>query len=143
MKIGIAADHAGYPFKAPIKKYLAERGHEAVDFGTSSDAPVDYPNVIRRLAQAISQGTLDRGIALGAIGNGAAIVANRTKGVRCAVCWNVSSAQLARAEQDANMVSLGQRMMPLEEALAIVDIWLKTPFDSGRHSRRVRLIDGE
>lgn len=141
MKIGIGSDHAGYRYKEEIKKYLAQQGHEVKDFGTNSEMTVDYPAFIRPVAEAVARGELERGIVLGGSGNGEAMVANRVKGIRCALCWNEESARLGRAHNDANMISLGQRMMPLETALAIVRIWLDTPFEGGRHVRRIQMID--
>jgi ribose 5-phosphate isomerase B len=141
MKISIGSDHAGFEYKEAIKKYLQGLGHEVRDFGTNSDAPVDYPLFIRPTAQAVADGTVERGIVLGGSGNGEAIVANRVKGVRCALCWNIESAQLGRHHNDANVISIGQRMVPLDLALQIVKVWLETPFDGGRHARRISEID--
>ena len=143
MIIGIGADHAGFPFKAAIASLLRVQGHEVRDFGTDSDAPVDYPLYIRPVALAVARGECERGIVLGGSGNGEAIVANRVPGIRCALCWNAESARLARAHNDANMLSMGARMVPLETALEIVKIWLVTPFDGGRHERRIKMIDAE
>ena len=92
-------------------------------------------------AEAVARGDAERGIVLGGSGNGEAIAANRVRGVRCAVCWNGESARLARLHNDANMISLGERMMPIETALDIVRIWLETPFEGGRHLRRIALLD--
>lgn len=142
MKIAIASDHAGFAYKEKIKKFLSELGHDVRDYGTDSDEPADYPLFIRPAAEAVSKGDADRGIVLGGSGNGEAMVANRVRGVRCALCWNAESARLARAHNDANMISLGQRMMSEEAALEIVEIWLDTPFDGGRHQRRIEQIDG-
>lgn len=141
MKIGIGSDHAGFEYKEQIRKMLAEAGHEVVDFGTDSNQSVDYPRFIRPVAEAVAAGTCERGIVLGGSGNGEAIVANRVRGVRCALCWSDQSAQLAREHNDANMISLGQRMISLDEALRIVRIWLDTPFAGGRHTRRIEMID--
>lgn len=141
MKIGIGSDHAGYRYKEEIKKLLKKLGHEVQDFGTNSEMTVDYPAFIRPVAEAVAAGEAERGIVLGGSGNGEAIVANRVRGVRCALCWNEESARLARQHNDANMVSLGQRMIPVETALEIVRIWLDTPFDGGRHVRRIQMID--
>jgi ribose 5-phosphate isomerase B len=102
---------------------------------------VDYPLFIRPVAEAVSRGEVERGVVLGGSGNGEAIVANRVRGIRCAVCWNVESAQLARRHNDANVISLGQRMMSLDTALELIRVWLETPFDGGRHQRRIELID--
>ncbi|HEX6904023.1 MAG TPA: ribose 5-phosphate isomerase B [Thermoanaerobaculia bacterium] len=141
MKIGIGSDHAGYRYKEEIKKLLKKLGHEVQDFGTNSEMTVDYPAFIRPVAEAVAAGEAERGIVLGGSGNGEAIVANRVRGVRCALCWNEESARLGRQHNDANMISLGQRMMPLETALEIVRIWLDTPFEGGRHVRRIQMID--
>jgi ribose 5-phosphate isomerase B len=141
MKIGIGSDHAGFDYKEQIKRLLVELAHEVRDFGTDSREPVDYPFFIRPVAEAVANGTMERGIVLGGSGNGEAMVANRIKGVRCALCWNLESAQLARQHNDANVLSLGQRMMSPELALEIVKVWLNTPFAGGRHERRIREID--
>ena len=141
MKIGIGSDHAGYLYKERIKAHLAQLGHEVQDFGTASQAPVDYPLFIRPVAEAIARGEVERGIVLGGSGNGEAIVANRVRGVRCAIAWNLESARLGRAHNNSNCLSLGERMISEAEALAIVDMWLATPFDGGRHERRIELID--
>ncbi|MEE9268697.1 MAG: ribose 5-phosphate isomerase B [Candidatus Krumholzibacteria bacterium] len=141
MKIAIGSDHAGYDYKETIKRYLEEAGHEVRDYGTDSREPVDYAAFIRPVAEAVATGEFERGIVLGGSGNGEAMVANRVRGVRCALCWNVESARLARGHNDANMVSLGQRMMSGETALAVVRVWLETAFDGGRHERRIRQID--
>jgi ribose 5-phosphate isomerase B len=142
MRIAIGSDHAGYRFKTLIAAHLAALGHEVQDFGTSSVEPVDYPLFIRPVAEAVSAGAADRGIVLGGSGNGEAIVANRVRGVRCTLCWNEESARLGRAHNDANVLSLGERFLTQEQALAIVDIWMETAFEGGRHQRRVEEIDG-
>jgi ribose 5-phosphate isomerase B len=141
MKIAIGSDHAGFQYKEKIRGLLEDLGHDVTDFGTNSEAAVDYPLFIRPAAEAVARGRCERGIVLGGSGNGEAIVANRLKGIRCALCWNVESATLARQHNDANMISLGQRMMTLETALAIVRVWLETPFEGGRHQRRIEMID--
>jgi ribose 5-phosphate isomerase B len=141
MKIGIGSDHAGFKYKEEIKRFLKSLGHQVADFGTSSEESVDYPVFIRPVALAVARGEVDRGIVLGGSGNGEAMVANRVEGIRCALCWNVESARLARQHNDANMISLGQRMMSQEQALEIVRVWLDTPFEGGRHVRRIEMID--
>ena len=143
MRIAIASDHAGFDYKEKIKQHLTRAGHDVRDFGTGSDESVDYPDFIRPAALAVARGECERGIVLGGSGNGEAMVANRIKGVRCAVGWNAESARLARQHNDANMLSLGQRMMDLEDALTILDTWLRTPFEGGRHIPRIRKIDAE
>jgi ribose 5-phosphate isomerase B len=141
VKIGIGSDHAGFAYKGEIIKLLESLGHQVQDFGTHSTESVDYPLFIRPVAEAVAAGTCERGIVLGGSGNGEAIVANRVRGVRCALCWSEESARLGRAHNDANVLSLGERMVPLDLALAIVRIWLDTPFDGGRHARRIAEID--
>ncbi len=141
MTIAIASDHAGFEYKERIKQHLLAAGHEVRDFGTDSPQAVDYPDFIRLAARAVASGECERGIVLGGSGNGEAMAANRFRGVRCALCWNLESARLARLHNDANMISLGQRMLDLQTALAIVDMWLQTPFEGGRHLPRLRKLD--
>jgi ribose 5-phosphate isomerase B len=141
MKIAIASDHAGYRYKEEIARLLADLGHEVRDFGTHSEESVDYPVFIRPAAEAVAAGECERGIVLGGSGNGEAMAANRVRGVRCALCWNTESARLGRQHNDANMISLGERMMPLDSALEIVRTWLDTPFEGGRHVRRIQQLD--
>ncbi len=143
MHIAIGSDHAGYRYKELIKQHLTAAGHQVTDLGTDSTEPVDYPLFIRPVAEAVAAGRAERGIVLGGSGNGEAIVANRVKGIRCALCWNTESARLGRAHNDANMISLGERMIAEADLLPIVDTWLTTPFDGGRHARRIAEIDGE
>jgi len=141
MKIALASDHAGFEYKEEIREHLACAGHEVRDFGTDSNQSVDYPDFIRSAARAVATGECERGIVFGGSGNGEAMAANRFRGVRCALCWNAESARMARLHNDANMISLGQRMIDLETALAIVDVWLSTPFEGGRHIPRLRKLD--
>lgn len=141
MKIAIASDHAGFKYKEQIKTVLTEQGHEVRDFGTHSDESVDYPDFIRPAAEAVAAGQFDRGIVLGGSGNGEAMVANKIAGIRCALCWDLRSARLSRQHNDANMLSLGERMMSIHEALEVVELWLNTPFEGGRHQRRIENIE--
>ncbi len=141
MKIALGSDHAGYRYKEAIRRRLEELGHVVEDFGTDSEVQVDYPDFIGPAAAAVARGQCERGIVLGGSGNGEAIAANRYRGVRCALCWNVETARLARLHNDANMISLGQRMMDEATALAIVETWLTAPFEGGRHERRIRKLD--
>lgn len=141
MTLGIGSDHAGFAYKEAIKEHLSKLGHEVVDFGTYSSESTDYPTFIRPVALAVANHEVERGIVLGGSGNGEAIVANRVKGIRCAVCWNLESATLARSHNNANMISLGERMMTEAIALQIVDTFLATEFDGGRHQRRIDMID--
>ncbi len=141
MKIAIGSDHAGFLYKERIRTHLAEAGHEVRDFGTFSEATVDYPKFIRPVAECVARSEAERGIVLGGSGNGEAIVANRVRGIRCTLCWDLRSARFGREHNDANVLSLGQRMISIEEALEIVDLWLITPFQNGRHTDRIRQID--
>jgi len=141
MRIGIGSDHAGFEYKQMLIIMLRARGHEVTDFGTDSPESVDYPKFIRPVALAVASGECERGIVLGGSGNGEAIVANRVKGVRCALCWNVESARLGRMHNDANVISIGERMVSRELAVEIVDTWLTTPCEGGRHIRRIEMID--
>lgn len=141
MRIAIASDHAGFEYKREIASLLRGLGHEVRDFGTDSSESVDYPKFIRPAAEAVARGDADRGIVLGGSGNGEAIVANKVRGVRCALCWNVESARLSRGHNDANVLSLGQRLIAIETALEIVRVWLETPFEGGRHARRIAQIE--
>ena len=141
MRIAVASDHAGFKYKTEIIKYLKKKGHEVLDFGTDSEESVDFPLFIKPAAKSVAMGEAERGIVLGGSGNGEAIMANRIRGVRCTLCWNADSARYARAHNDSNMLSLGQRLITLETALEIVDIWLATQFDGGRHERRINMID--
>ena len=140
-RIAIGSDHAGFRYKELIRKHLSEKGYEVKDFGTDSEVSCDYPLFIRPVAEAVAKGEFDRGIVLGGSGNGEAIVANRVHGVRCALCWNVETAKLGRQHNDANVISIGERMIDAETALAIVDTWLSTDFEGGRHARRIAMID--
>lgn len=143
MKIAIGTDHAGFRYKELLKAALVARGHQILDFGTNSETPVDYPIFIRPVALAVARGECERGIVLGGSGNGEAIVANRVPGIRCTVCWNVDSARAGRAHNDSNVLSLGQRFVPEGELMTILDTWLTTPFDGGRHLRRIEMIDAK
>ena len=141
MRIGIGSDHAGFQYKQHLKAWLISLGHEITDFGTDSEQPVDYPRFIAPVAQAVAQGKVERGVVLGGSGNGEAMMANRIRGVRCALCWNEDSARLARQHNDANVISLGQRLITLPLAVELVRIWLETPFEGGRHAGRIALLD--
>ena len=141
MKIAIASDHAGYEYKEIIMGYLVSKGYEVKDFGTYSDSSCNYPDYIVPAAKAVAKGECDRGIVLGGSGNGEAMAANRVRGVRCGLCWDLRSARLSRLHNDANVLSLGQRMLAIEEALEIVDLWLGTEFEGGRHQARIDMLD--
>ena len=141
MKIAIATDHAGFRYKEIIKAALNEQGHEVTDFGTHSTDAVDYPDYIRPAAEAVVQGKCQRAIVLGGSGNGEAMAAHKVKGSRGAIAWDLRSAKLSREHNDANVLSLGERMMSVQDALEIVDLWLNTPFQGGRHSNRINKMN--
>jgi ribose 5-phosphate isomerase B len=141
MKISLGSDHAGFRYKEKVKELLSSRGHEVKDLGTFSEDPVDYPLFIRPAAEAVARGECERGIVFGGSGNGEAMVANKVQGVRCALCWSEESARLSRQHNDANVLSLGERLIPEDLALTIVRIWLETGFDGGRHERRVKMLN--
>ena len=141
MRIAIGSDHAGFQYKEKLRGFLEEQGHSVTDFGTHSEEPVDYPLFIRPVAEAVARGEFERGVVLGGSGNGEAIVANLVKGIRCALCWSADSARLGRQHNNANVISLGQRMISSDTALELVKIWLETPFEGGRHQHRIDLID--
>src|SRR5438445_12595313 len=142
MKISLGTDHAGFNLKEKVKALLAELGHEVKDFGTFSvEPPVDYPLFVRPAAEAVARGECDRGIVFGGSGNGEAMTANKVRGIRCALCWNEETARLSRQHNDANVLSIGQRMIPEELALKIVRVWLETAFEGGRHAQRVAQLN--
>lgn len=140
-KIVLGTDHAGFRLKEKVKNHLRSRGWEVIDFGTDSEEAVDYPDFIRPAAESVAGGGCDLGIVFGGSGNGEAMVANKVRGVRCAVCWNTESARLAKEHNNANLISLGARMVTGREGLAIVDTWLTARFQGGRHRRRIEKIE--
>jgi ribose 5-phosphate isomerase B len=140
-KVAIASDHAGFRLKEMLKVYLQEKGYTVVDFGTNSEESVDYPLFVRPAAEAVAKGEADRGIVIGGSGNGEAIVANKVKGVRCAVCWNTESARFGKEHNNANVIALGQRLVSEAMAQMIVDTWLTAEFAGGRHLRRIEEIE--
>jgi ribose 5-phosphate isomerase B len=141
MKISLGSDHAGFKLKERVKALLRDLGHEVKDVGTTSEEPVDYPLFIRPAAELVARGECDRGIVFGGSGNGEAMVANKVHGVRCALCWSLESARLSRQHNDANVLSLGERLIAEDLALEIVRVWLATGFEGGRHLRRVEMLN--
>jgi ribose 5-phosphate isomerase B len=141
MKISLGTDHAGFRYKEKVKALLAELGHDVKDFGTFSEETVDYPVFIRPAAEAVARGECDRGIVFGGSGNGEAMAANKVRGVRCALCWNEEVARLSRQHNDANVLSLGQRVIEEDLAFKIVRVWLDTAFEGGRHEKRVEQLN--
>ncbi len=141
MKLGIGSDHAGYNYKSEIIKLLERLGHTVIDFGTDSTEPVDFPRFIRPVAEAVAAGNVERGIVLGGSGNGEAMCANRVKGVGGARGWVLASPRVGRPHNDGHVLWLGQRVMARELALEIVQVWLDTPFEGGRHVARLKMLD--
>jgi ribose 5-phosphate isomerase B len=140
-RIAIASDHAGFDLKTAIIAHLRAQGYVVADFGTHSTAPVDYPDFIRPAAESVAKGENDLGIMLGGSGNGEAIVANKVRGVRCGYCWSEESARLTKLHNDANVIAIGARLVSEDLALKIVDIWLATKFEGGRHIPRIQKIE--
>ena len=141
MKISLGSDHAGFHYKEKVKAYLISKGHEVLDCGTHSDAPVPYPQFIRPAAQAVANGECERAIVFGGSGNGEAIVANKVKGVRCGYVWNSQTAQLCRKHNDANCIAFGERMISEYIMLECVQLFIETAFEGGRHIERIREIE--
>jgi len=140
MRVAVAADHAGFPLKDPIIGWLRELGHEPVDFGTDSTQPVDYPDVIAPAARAVADGACERGIVLGGSGTGEGIVANKIAGIRCVVASDPVTARLGREHNDANVLSMGTRIVGTELARACVEAFMDGRYQGGRHQRRIDKI---
>ncbi|MDR5683350.1 MAG: ribose 5-phosphate isomerase B [Armatimonadota bacterium] len=140
MRIALASDHAGYALKEDLKRMLRDLGHEVRDFGTHGEDPVDYPDFVVPVAEGVAAGTFDRAIVIGGTGNGEAIAANKVPGVRCAVCWESYTARMARAHNDANVLSLGARAIGVEVARDVVRAWLTADYEGGRHDARLAKI---
>ena len=139
--IPIACDHAGYELKKQVVKHLLDKGFEVKDFGTDSSESVDYPDFAHQVGRAINNGEFKRGIVICGSGNGVQMTVNKYPNVRCALCWNAEIAHLGRQHNDCNVFSLPARFIPQELALQIVDEFLNTPFEGGRHQRRVEKIN--
>ena len=142
MKISIGSDHGGYQLKTEIKNHLLAKGYEVVDFGTNSNDSCDYPDFAYAAASAVSNGQVDFGVVVCTTGMGVSMVANKVKGVRCALCHNENCAEMTRRHNDANMIAFGQKYVSTEVALKAVDIFLTTEFEkeNDRHVRRVNKI---
>lgn len=138
--LALAADHAGYKLKESIKLWLEEHGYRTVDFGTHSEASMDYPDVIHPLASAIEEGRFDRGIIICGSGIGVSMVANKHEGIRCALCHTTELASLARQHNNANVLAMGARFITMDQAIDMVKTFLDTPFEGGRHQKRVEKI---
>ena len=141
MRLAIGSDHAGYRLKEDLKGYLKELGHDVEDLGTDSEEPVDYPPYCAAVGRAVRDGRADRGIVLGGSGQGEQISANKVRRVRAALCNDPFTARLSREHNDANVLSMGARIVAPALAREIVRMWLETGFDGGRHERRIRMIE--
>ncbi|MGP8060748.1 MAG: ribose 5-phosphate isomerase B [Acidimicrobiales bacterium] len=137
MKIAVASDHAGFGLKAAVAEHLRGAGHEVTDLGTFSEEPVDYPPICAGCAREVVRGPADLGIVIGGSGQGEALAANKVRGARAALCHDEYTARLARKHNDANVLSIGARIVATELALDIVDVFVATAFDGGRHARRL------
>jgi ribose 5-phosphate isomerase B len=140
VRVAIAADHAGYLLKEDLKEFLESEGHEVLDCGTDSTEPVDYPRFSEAAARAVIDGRADRGIVLGGSGQGEQIAANKVHGIRASLCNDLYTARLARQHNDANVLGMGARIVAPTLAMEIVRVWLATPFEGGRHVRRLEQI---
>ena len=141
MRIGLGSDHAGLRLKSTIATILEESGHQVSDFGTTSEDSCDYPEFARQVAEAVRDGRCERGILLCATGVGMAICANKVRGVRASACNDLFSARYSRLHNDLNVLCLGERIIGPGLAQEIVRVWLDTPFEGGRHARRLGLIE--
>lgn len=141
--VALGSDHAGFKMKEAIKNHLKLRGYEIADFGTNSEDAVDYPDYCRPAAVSVAKGESNCGIVFGGSGNGEAMVANKVEGIRCGLCWNVESARLTKEHNDANMISIGGRMVSVVEGIKIADTWLDAKFQGGRHQARIDKIEPE
>ena len=141
MKIAAASDHGGFSLKEEVKKHLMERGIEVLDLGTHSEESVDYPVYGKACGEAVASGKADLGIVVCGTGIGISIAANKVKGIRCGLCTYVEMARLTKQHNNANILALGGRTTETGLAMEIVDTWLDTEFEGGRHQRRVNLLD--
>lgn len=141
VKIAIGSDHGGFDYKASIIKALQDKGYDVVDMGTYSPESCDYPIIAKKVARAVAEGDFEKGILVCGTGIGMSMAANKVKGIRAAVCGDTFSARATRAHNNANILCLGQRVVGEGLALDIVDIWLTTKFEGGRHERRVNMIE--
>jgi ribose 5-phosphate isomerase B len=141
MRVAIGSDHAGFRLKEALAAHLKELGHDALDLGTDSEEPADYPPICAAVGRAVRDGVADRGVVLGGSGQGEQIAANKVRGVRAALCHDLYMARMSRQHNDANVLSIGARVVAPELAREILEVWLDTSFEGGRHDRRVRQIE--
>ena len=139
--IALASDHAGFRLKEKIKKFLVDNNYDIMDLGTNSEAPVDYPIYARKAAQAVAEGQCEKGILCCGTGIGVSITANKVKGIRCALVHDEYTAEMCKKHNNSNMIALGARVVDHEEALKMVETWLNTQFEEGRHQRRIDEIE--
>jgi ribose 5-phosphate isomerase B len=140
VRIAVGSDHAGFALKQEIGQHLKELGHEVEDLGTGSEESTDYPRISAAVGRAVRDQRADRGIVLGGSGQGEQIAANKVRGVRAALCNDLYTARMSRAHNDANVLAMGARIVAVSLAREIVELWLETPFEGGRHQRRVQQI---
>lgn len=140
-KIAVASDHGGYLLKEKVKKHLMDRGFEIIDLGTDSEESVDYPAYGKTCGEAVASGRADLGVVVCGTGIGISIAANKVKGIRCGLCTSVEMAHLAKQHNNANILALGGRTTDAGLAVKIVDEWLDTEFEGGRHQRRINMLD--
>ena len=141
MKLAAASDHAGFELKEEIKAFLESEGHSLEDFGCFDEESCDYPDYARRLCEALLSGACERGVLICGTGLGMSYAANRHKGIRAALCMNTEMARMSRAHNDANVLVLGARLIDPSVARDTLSVWMETPFEGGRHLRRIRKID--
>ena len=141
MKIAIGCDHAGYPLKVAGEDKLLKEGYGIMDVGTDSVESVDYPSYGKAVGKAVADGEAEKGIVICGSGIGISIAANKVKGVRCALCTSVEMAEMSRRHNDANVLAMGARMIEQDLAFKIVDKWLETDFEGGKHLRRINMLD--
>jgi ribose 5-phosphate isomerase B len=141
VRVAIGADHAGFTLKQDLMRFLKQRAHEALDLGTGSEEPTDYPPISAAVARAVRDGRADRGVVLGGSGQGEQIAANKVRGIRAALCNDLYTARMSRLHNDANVLSMGARVVAPPLAREILELWLGTGFEGGRHERRVREIE--
>ncbi|HEY2996976.1 MAG TPA: ribose 5-phosphate isomerase B [Acidimicrobiales bacterium] len=140
MRVAIGSDHAGFRLKAHLSETLLSLGHDVIDLGTDSEAPVDYPPICAHVGRTVVKGEAERGIVLGGSGQGEQISANKVLGIRAALCNDLYTARMSREHNDANVLAIGARIVAAPLADEIMTLWLTTPFEGGRHERRIAMI---
>ena len=140
MKLSVGSDHGGFAYKEAVKEHLISQGHEVIDCGCYGTESVDYPEFGIRAAELVRDGVAERGIVICTTGIGMSIAANKVRGIRCALCGDLKSAEMTRKHNDSNVLAMGAGIIPLSLALEITDVWLSTGFEGGRHARRIGII---